>query len=271
MSDLATIEVPADIKENVNLCVQLAQSTTIANVEDYGTGADLLKQIKTAQKAADEWFDPLVENAHRMHKMILERKKQQTEPLKTAESMLKMKLLAYDNEQKAKAEAERKRLQAIADAKAAKEREAAELAARKQREIQAENDRIAANLRKQAEEAQAAERKKLLAQAAAAEAKANAASEKAEAKVEQAAAVAAPTIAVAAPDTKVAGISTRRVWKAFIQDRDALLAYLCENKKFEYLEVNLKMLDSFAKAQNVNAKMPGVKFDSVASIASKGA
>jgi hypothetical protein len=145
------------------------------------------------------------------------------DPLADAERQVKLKVTTWDRDEEEKRLAEQRRLQAIADEASRKERQKAEQEAAKQRAIQEAKEREAAEARRKAEEADGAERKRLLAEAEAAERKAAAAAVKVENKEEQAGAVVAHTVTVAGPE-KQAGESTRKIWKAKLTDKAALIA-----------------------------------------------
>lgn len=268
-TELATIDAPAELRESVAACVQWSNSNCIESAEAFQITGEHLKQIKSRQKQADEFFDPPIKQAYDLHKMLVARKKLITDPLITSERTDKSKMLAYQQAEAEKAEAERRRLQAIADEKARKERERAEQEAQKQRQIEAEARAKAEGARKAAEEADAAEKRRLLAEADAAERKANAAAVKVEAKQEQAAQVAAPVVHVATVAPVVKGIATKKVWKAEIVDREALLNFICANNRHDLIIVNDKVLDAFAKSMREGAKVPGVKFFASESISSR--
>lgn len=267
---LAAIEAPPELEQHVSACVLWSRSNAIATPEQFAQTADHLKEIKAAQKKADEFFDPLTKQAFQLHKDIVARKKLLTDPLNESERIDKQKMLSYRQAEEAKAEAERRRLQAIADEQARKEREKAEQAAARQRAIEAEQRAKADEARRKAEEASDAERKKLLAEAESAERKAAAASAKIEVQEEKAAAVAAPVVVVAAAPTKVAGVSTRKVWKATIVDRAAFFAFVHDQKRDDLILPNEKVLDSLAKALKEMAKIPGVKFTEVETMSASG-
>ena len=269
--ELVALDPPPELREHVAACVRWSESNAIATPDQYQATADHLKELKTAQKKADEFFDPLVSQAFQLHKSICARKKLLTAPLEQAERIDKAKMLSWQQAEQEKAEAERRRLQAIADEAARKEREKIEQAAAKQRAIEAEARRAADAARAKAEEtANAARRKKLLEEAEANERKAAAAQAKQEVQEEKAAAVVAPVVAVAAPIPKANGINTRKTWKAKIVDLPAFLAFCCESKCFDLLLPNEKMLDGLAKSLKEMAKLPGVEFSEVVSMSASG-
>jgi len=83
-----------------------------------------------------------------------------------------------------------------------------------------------------------------------------------EQRLEQAAAVIAPVVTVASVAPVVSGQSVRKTWTAKVVDVSLVPR--------EWMVVNEKALDSFAKATKGAVKVPGVEFVEVASLASLG-
>lgn len=270
MSDLTTLDAPEDLKATVAAVGDWSRKNQIATAQQYEYTGQHLQQIKGALKRADEFFDPPIKQAYDLHKMLVARKRIITDPLKQAETLDKQAMLKFQQAEQAKAEAERRRLQAIADEKARKEREKAEQEAAKQRAIEDEAKAKAILARKLAEEASAAEKKRLLEQAAAADRKAAAAAAKVEAKEEEALAAVAPVIEVAPPPVKAEGISQRKTWKAEIVDQSAFFAYVFDSRRADLVLPNEKMLEAIAKGLKECAAMPGVRFYETSTIAAKG-
>lgn len=282
-AELAELDAPQDLREHVAECVIWSQQNAIATPEDCTLTAEHLRTIKAAQKRADEFFDPPIAQAFALHKMLCQRKRVITDPLKESEAIDKKKMLGYQQAEQAKAEAERRRLQAIADEQARREREKIEQAAQRQREIEAEA-RAKAEAARQAEEkarreaeaASAAQRKKLLAAAEAArleseaaDRKAASAAAKAEVKEDAAIVVVAPVVAVATSAPKISGVSTKTSWKATVVDLPKFLAWACEAKRFDLLLPNTDVLIALAKGLREAASMPGIEFKQVSSLAAR--
>lgn len=147
-AELAGLEAPAELKTTVAACVEWSQRNVIQTpVQLEATGAHL-KDIKAAQKQANEFFDPPIKQAYDLHKMLVGRKKLITDPLSQAETIDKQKMLAYSQEQERLRQAEQKRLQDEADAKAERERKAleAKAAASKKPETIAKHQEAAAQV-----------------------------------------------------------------------------------------------------------------------------
>lgn len=282
-AELAELDAPDDLREHVAECVLWSKQNEIATPDDCALTAEHLRTIKAAQKRADEFFDPPIAQAFALHKMLCQRKRVITDPLKESEAIDKNKMLAYQQAEQAKAEDERRRLQAIADEQARREREKIEQAAAKQRAIEAEARAKAEaarqaeeKARREAESASAAQRKKLLAAAEAArleseaaERKAASAAAKAEVKEDAAIVVVAPVVAVVTSAPKIAGVSTRKTWTAEVIDQAAFIAWACEAKRFDLLLPNNEVLKALAKGLREAASMPGVKFSAVESMSAK--
>ncbi len=131
MNDLI-VETSSELEAKVPAVVSLASALEVKTAEQYTGAADTLKEIKAARDAVNDFFDPMVKAAHQAHKVTVAKKKALSDPLDYAEGIVKRKLLDYRTEQERIAEAERQRLQAIADEKARKERAAIEAEAAKQ-------------------------------------------------------------------------------------------------------------------------------------------
>lgn len=216
--------------ERVGSQLEWARTLAIATPDDYTEAAEALKGIKSLTKEIESCFGPLKQKASEAHKSIVAEEKKQLAPLVEAESLCKRKMLGYQDEQRRIAEAEQRRLQAIADEKARKEREALE--------------------------AKAAAAKKPETQAKYAEA--------------AAAVAPAPVVYVPTAAPKIAGTSIRRTWKAAVVDHAAFFKFVCESKRDDLIMVNDKAIDSYAKSMGERASMPGVKFTEVSTLASGG-
>lgn len=224
---------PAELDEKVErVATQLewAKSLAIATADDYTEAADALKGIKSLTKEIEQCFGPLKQKASEAHKLIVAEEKKQLAPLVEAESFVKRKMLGYQDEQRRIAEAEQRRLQAIADEKARKERE------RLEREAAA------------AKKPETRERK----------------------LEEAAAVAPAPVIHVAPATPKVAGTSVRRTWKAEVVNTEQFIQHCIARSRHDLLLPNLKAIDAYAKAVGERAEMPGVKFTEVSTLASGG-
>jgi len=216
----------------------------VTTVAEYTAAAEDLKRIKAKAKEVDGQRvflkAPALEQAKRVDDFF-------REPLRflfDAEAFIKRSMIHYQQaEEEKRREAERRAQEIV-------RREQEELR-RKAIEEELKAAEKAAELKRQAEEAAASGR---VAEAAKLSAKAETVIEKAGAKSEElqarAQSVVMPSIVSEQP--KVAGISTRKVWKARIADPRKVPR--------EYLVVNEKMLDAFAKATKGAVSVEGVEF-----------
>lgn len=237
-----------------------AGQIAIRTANDRTDANGFLVAIKGAQKKAHETFDGSVEAAHASWKTALALRASFLDPLDKAEKIVKAMCQQWDGAQERLRLEEQRRLQAIADEAARKERQKAEQEAAKQRAIQEQKEREAADARRKAEEAEGAERKRLLVEAEAAERKAAAASVKVEAKEEQAAAVCAPVITVSGPE-KQAGETVRKLWRAKLADKRALVAAGALNDvAASLLAFDQSAADRLAVATKGAIAIPGIEW-----------
>ena len=270
MNELATVEAPADLKAHVAECVAWSENNVIVTEDDYVATARHRQENKARIKQAEFLFDPPAKQAHDLHKMLVGRKQMVTAPSLKSLGIDDTKMLAHQEEKRQKADAERRRLQAIVDESARKEREKIEQEAAKQRAIEEAAKVKAEQARREAEEATAAVRRKLLAQAATAERAAAAAAVKQEIAAEAVAAIQAPVIHVDSAMPKAAGVIVRKTWEHEIVDPAAFFAYVCEAKRQDLVLPNEKVLAAYAKAMRDGAAIPGVRFFEKATMASRG-
>ena len=116
----------ADLEQEKSSIVTLVRNFQIANAEDFTAAAEQLKTIKGSQKRVNEFFDPMIKQADQTTKDIRAKKRAFSDPLDQSEGRLKQLMLGFQQVQQRKAEDERRRLQAEADERARKEREALE-------------------------------------------------------------------------------------------------------------------------------------------------
>lgn len=262
MSETMIVKTPADVEKELPVLTAWARGLTITNSAEFADAGEKLKGIKGAMKRVVDFFKPTKQAQDEAKRRILAAEKELLDPLTEAEALAKRAMLTFQQAEAAKAEAERRRLQALADEQARKEREKAEQEAAKQRQIEAEARAKAEAARQAALQASEAERKKLLAEAEAADRKANAAAVKGETKTEQAAAAVAPVIHVASTAQKIAGVTTKKVWTFQIVDASLVPR--------EYLDVSEKRIGQYARMMREGAVMAGVKFFAEESLSSRG-
>ena len=114
------------IKAETMPVVARAQSLVVRTPEDYSGAADFLKAIKAAQKKVADHFGPMKAAAHAAWKKITATEDEAAQPLSDAEKVVKGRMLAYHTDQERIRQAEQRKLQAEADARAEAERKALE-------------------------------------------------------------------------------------------------------------------------------------------------
>lgn len=259
------------LQQEIQPVLTRAGQIEIRTAHDRTDANGFLVAIKGAQKKAHETFDESVEAAHGSWKKALALRASFLDPLDKAEKIVKGLCRQWDDEQERNRAEEQRRLQAIADEAARKERQKAEQEAARQRAIQEQKEREAAEARRKADEADGAERKRLLAEAEAAERKAAAAAVKVEAKEEQAAAVIAPVVTVSGPE-KQAGESTRKRWKAKLTSKEALIAAAASGSDLALscLAFDQSAADRLATALKGGVNVPGIEWYTESILAVRG-
>lgn len=257
------------IEQEVAPVVRRAGEIVVRNHEDRAGAVAFLREVKGAAGKVKEFFGPMKQAAHEAHKRITAQEAAMLTPLTEAERKLKSTVSAYDAEVERVAEIERRRLQAIADEKARKERERAEQEAARQRQIEEAARAEAERLRREAAQADAAERARLEREADARERTAAAAAVKVEAKEQVAAAAIAPVIQVSAP-VKQSGESRRTTWKAQLTSLPELAGLPVGDVRLSFLSFDQAAANRFAVATKGSVSVPGVKFVSETSLAIGG-
>jgi hypothetical protein len=169
-------------------------------------------------KKLEDFFDPNIATAHKLHKDLVAQKKKVIEPAQQAKDIAKSKALAWQQAEEEKRLAEQRRLQAEADLKARQERERLEA------------------------KAAAAKRPETVA------------------KYEEAAAQVQAPVVLVPPPARIAGAVGRETWKAQIEDYTLLWQFIFANQRTDLVTINVKELERLAKAQQGQAKVPGVRF-----------
>ncbi len=100
-----------------------AQALLVESDDDYREAADLSRKVKNAAAEITDFFKPLKDDAHKLHKSICSREKALLAPLTNAEATLKRSMGAYvlrkENERRAAEEAARRLAQEEAERKLA--------------------------------------------------------------------------------------------------------------------------------------------------------
>jgi hypothetical protein len=80
------------------------------------------------------------------------------------------------------------------------------------------------------------------------------------AKYEEAAAQVQAPVVLVPPPARIAGAVGRETWKAQIEDYTLLWQFIFANQRTDLVTINVKELERLAKAQQGQAKVPGVRF-----------
>ncbi|RQS22434.1 hypothetical protein [Burkholderia sp. Bp8995] len=210
-----------------------------------------LTKIKGLQKDLDTKRKAITQPIDAAKKAVMDLFRAPTDYLEQAEALLKKAIQGYDREQERLRIAEQARLEEGARQERARmEAEAAAREAAAQAEAQA--------IQRQAEQAAAAGDVESAARLNA----------EAESRVEQGVAeaatlqqtatlITAPVVA-AMPQTK--GVSTRKVWKAEVSDKLALVRYVAAHPEYvDLLDVNMPAINKIALALKANCPLDGVR------------
>ena len=244
------------LKEQSSKVAQWAAGMIVANKCDADIAVAGISRMKTVRAQWVAYWEPIKSAASAAHKAICAKEKEGTEGIDAAEKIVKAKITAWQNAEQEKAMIEQRRLQAIADEQARKEREKAEAAAAVQRAKEAAaREAEQAALRKAQEATNEADRIKAQAEADKASRAAEAAAQKAEVKQEQAM-VEAPIITVESP--KMAGSTT--TWKAELISITALTGLAITDIRLPFVVFNQQAADRFAKATKGAIPVAGIRF-----------
>lgn len=255
---------PDQLKKELAPVVAQANALRVTNAVEFAEGADFLKTVKLSQKRVTDFFGPIKKKAHEAWKLVCDGENTFLKPLQEAERTVKATMGAWQAEEERKAEAERRRLQAIEDERVRKERARQEELARQQREKEEAARRAEEDARRQAAAAEnEAERKRLQAGAERKRKEAEAAAAKAAEREEQAAAVApAAVIQAQTAVPTIKGVAGRKVWRATVTDKKAFLAFAAQDVTGMFLgcvEISETGLAKFAKGDTAPT-VPGVSF-----------
>jgi len=257
------IQIAPEISSGIESLEQWAGGLRIATEPEYEFAVEAVKQVKQARARVVEKLSDPKTKAHAAWKSIVKLEKEFTDKCDIIEHVAKSAMMTYRQAEEEKRLAEERRLQAIADEQARKEREKAEQAAAKQRAIEDEARRKAEAARAEAAklDADTKEAASLIREAEAAERKAAAAAVKAEAKIEDAAAVVAPVIQIAKA-APVKGASIKTLWRAELTDMKKLIAAAAAGNSLatSFLSFNEEAANKIAVATKGAVECPGVDF-----------
>ena len=118
--EMTVKEREAMLDREVSAIELKAQSIVIETSEDYAVAGNLARDVKAAQKKVDEYWEPMRKSTYEAYKSVTDHKKEMTDPLKNAETILKRKMSAYKVEEERKRREEEERLRRIAQEEAQK-------------------------------------------------------------------------------------------------------------------------------------------------------
>jgi len=241
---------------------KLARTIIVADQADADMAAQADKEIAADIKLVEgnDVLSKIIKGLDSLHGKAVAVRSLFVGPMKGYRKTIRQPVLDWEADEKKKADELARKLNAEAEARAARERAIQEAEARRQHEIEAVAMRKAEDARRAAAEAQGQERARLEAEANAADRKAAAANVKAEAKIEVAAATVAPTVHVEAPKS---GMRMAKAWKIKDIDADVFCHALAIRPDLRgYIEIKTSNMER-AKAANPSTEIPGITFEQI--------
>lgn len=211
------------LEKEISPISRYAVALTIRCHDEFVSAAESLKEIKRRDAKIDEIFDPIRDAQHKAWKITCETISFLKTPLRLAETIIKKKCAAWDDQERKKREEEAR----LAEAK-----------------------RL---------EAERKEKEKLEARAKKAEESGRL--EKAEALREKKEAVAVLPIFTPPAPPKVQGAIFKKIWKAEVTNMSDLLLSISQGKApANLIEINQSALNAFARGVKNTLSVPGLKF-----------
>ena len=103
-----------ELKTEVSLVEKQANEIKIVTDDDFAFAGQATRNVKTAQKKVEEFWEPMRASTYAAYKAVTDHKKMMLDPLKNAESILKKKMSAYTMEQERKRKEEEERIRKMA-------------------------------------------------------------------------------------------------------------------------------------------------------------
>jgi len=236
-----------ELRAQATSLVPSVQALQVVDDDTFIQAGEQVKLIKAYTRRVGEILDPIVEAAHRAHKVAVDQRKALLRPAEEAETILKDRMGTY--------QAEQERIRR--EREAAAERERVRLEAEARRQAEAEE----ARLRKEAED-------RML--EAAAQAEADGDGETAERILAQPLVVdipvpqpvfMPPVATTMPPPAKVSGVSFRETWTAEVTDFRALVKAVAEGRApLSLVQADESALGQYARSTRGTQKVPGVRF-----------
>jgi hypothetical protein len=123
MSATTVVDVRTRLAESADARIEEARAFQVTDSNTYRLAADKLLTIKALRGEVDEAFDPIIADAHRAHKTAIAQKAKVDSPLAEAEELYKIKMGAYDDDQRRIQREEERRRREQAERQAAEDRE----------------------------------------------------------------------------------------------------------------------------------------------------
>lgn len=201
---------PAEVEKFVPQIVSQAQQLIVTSAEEYEYACTFLQFVAGRKKQVEEVFDPIVTKAYAAHKEAVAQKKKFMDPLVAAESAVKGKVSMFRMEQ--------------------------------ERIRRAEEQRLADEAKKEADDRALAE---------AAELEANGEKELADMVLQNAAEAPAPVVVLESPVPRQEGIAKRKNWRYEVIDESKVPR--------EYMIPSDVKIGAVVRSQKGLTKIPGVR------------
>ncbi len=126
-TDVAIATAVADMRkrlaESADARIEEARAFQVTDSNTYRLAADKLIAIKALRGEADDVFDPIIADNYKAHRTAIAQKAKVDGPLAEAEELYKIKMGAYDDDQRRIQREEERRRRELAERQAAEERE----------------------------------------------------------------------------------------------------------------------------------------------------
>lgn len=134
-----------EIQNESNLNIQKANQFEIKTNQDYLNAGEFLKGLKSLQKKISDFMKPIVKSAYDNWKTAKDKENSLLQPVTQAESIIKSKIISFQQEQERKRREEEERLREL------QRKEAEKLAKKAEKEMAKGNEEKAEELQQQAE------------------------------------------------------------------------------------------------------------------------
>lgn len=222
----------AALQTDVEVAIATAEAVQVTTAPEHGAALEMIKDLRDREKAITEHFEPSRKALDVAKKEVLAARDSLVKPLEAARGVLGNKAVTYSQEQE--------RIAAEAQRKAEEEARIAHEKAEAEAK-QAEEERLAA-LEEAIEEGDTDKAEEIL----------EAEPEPVEEIMPEP--ITAPAVA------QVKGAGTRTTWSAEVTDKAALIQYVAANPDWLFLvEASMPSLNRIAVAEKENMAIPGVK------------